>query len=195
MRRVTDRRMLCWRAWLLPVLLITATFLSLPPAARAESPTAATTPSGAVVRAILFWSETCPHCHEVITESLPPIQERYGAQLEVLGANISQEAGYRVWSAVMDGRGIAGDQQVVPMLIVGDEVLTGSVDIPEQLPGIVDRLLAAGGADLPEDIGQLVAAAQASAATPAPTPTARLLASRQRIAQSQNSAARLRGIA
>ena len=37
----------------------------LPPAVQTDEP---------VVRAVLFWSETCPHCHVVINETLPPLQ-------------------------------------------------------------------------------------------------------------------------
>lgn len=48
---------------------------------------AAANPAGtkaAVVRAVLFWTATCPHCHHVLNEVLPPLQQKYGSQLEVL---------------------------------------------------------------------------------------------------------------
>lgn len=48
---------------LLPLLFL----LLILPAAHAEDP---------VVRAVLFWSKTCPHCHVVLTETLPPLQEK-----------------------------------------------------------------------------------------------------------------------
>ncbi|HJS29984.1 MAG TPA: hypothetical protein VJ768_10205, partial [Anaerolineales bacterium] len=37
-----------------------------------------------VVNAVLFYSPTCPHCHEVMTEDLPPLKEQYGEQLAIL---------------------------------------------------------------------------------------------------------------
>ena len=39
----------------------------------------------AVVRAVLFFSPTCPHCHTVMTEDLPPLAALYGEQLQILG--------------------------------------------------------------------------------------------------------------
>ena len=38
-----------------------------------------------VVRAVLLYSPTCSHCHQVMTEALPPLRERYGTQLAFLG--------------------------------------------------------------------------------------------------------------
>lgn len=126
----------------------------------------ASTPEGPkVVRAVLFWSETCPHCHTVITESLPPILEKYGDSLEILSANVSQRPAYEVWTAAMDARGIPPERQVIPMLFVGDEILTGSLQIPEELPGIVDRYLAEGGRDLPEDLRVMLAVSEAAPTT------------------------------
>jgi thiol-disulfide isomerase/thioredoxin len=125
------------------------------------------------VRAIIFWSESCPHCHTVITEALPPLLQRYGGQLEITAANVSKHPAYEVWVAAMETRGIPSDRQVVPMLICGDQVLTGSVQIPQELPSLVDRYLAEGGRDLPADVKELLASAQAAPteaprATPAP---------------------------
>ena len=39
---------------------------------------------GGVVRVFMFYSSTCGHCEFVIKEVLPPLQERYGEQLEIL---------------------------------------------------------------------------------------------------------------
>jgi len=124
----------------------------------------------AVVRAILFWSETCPHCHTVITESLPPILERYGDQLQIVSANVSQQPAYEVWVAAMEERGIPSERQVVPMLMIGDQVLTGSLQIPEELPGLVDRYLAEGGLDLLADLQETIAQAEAAATSPTAAP-------------------------
>ena len=37
-----------------------------------------------VVRAVLFWMDGCPHCHGVLENVLPPLQEKYGEQLDIL---------------------------------------------------------------------------------------------------------------
>lgn len=43
-----------------------------------------------VVRAILFYSPACPHCHVVINEHLLPLLDEYGDQLEIIGAGTSR---------------------------------------------------------------------------------------------------------
>jgi hypothetical protein len=35
-----------------------------------------------VVRFILFYGETCPHCHDVMDEYLPTVYAKYGDQVE-----------------------------------------------------------------------------------------------------------------
>jgi thiol-disulfide isomerase/thioredoxin len=121
---------------LLPLLLL---ILALPTARAEES----------VVRAVLFWSQTCPHCHVVLTETLPPLQEKYGDQLQVLAVELSDPAGYELWILAIETLRIPADRLAVPMLIIGDRVLVGSYDIPQQLPGLIENHLAAGGLDYP----------------------------------------------
>ena len=55
----------------------------------------------AVVRAVLFYSPTCPHCHEVITELLVPMLEEYGEQLQIAGIDTSQPGGAQLYAAVI----------------------------------------------------------------------------------------------
>lgn len=102
-----------------------------------------------VVRAVLFWSETCPHCHHVMSETLPPLQEKYGEQLEVRTIEISDPDNYRLWGAAMEAFHVPPERQGVPMLFIGDHVLVGSVEIPDQLPGLIEQYLAGGGVDYP----------------------------------------------
>jgi len=51
----------------LSLALITVLFMLASPA-QAEAP---------VIHAILFYSPSCPHCHKVINEGLPPLLEKY----------------------------------------------------------------------------------------------------------------------
>ena len=100
-----------------------------------------------VVRAVLLYSPTCSHCHQVMTEALPPLRERYGAQLEILEVNVQEPAGSAVYQAAVEQFNPA--VRGVPMLIIGDQVLVGSVQIPDQLPALIESYLAAGGVDWP----------------------------------------------
>ena len=102
-----------------------------------------------VVRAVMFWSATCGHCEYVIKNVLPPLQTRYGGQLEILLIEIaSQEDVDRLFQTAT-AFGIDKDAVGVPFMIVGDRVLQGSQQIPAELPGLIETHLAAGGLDYP----------------------------------------------
>jgi uncharacterized membrane protein len=102
------------------------------------------------VQAILFYSPTCPHCHLVINDLLVPMQEQYGDQLQILGVDISQPGGSLLFVETLNHFGLPPDQTGVPTLIVADTVLNGSLQIPEEFPGIVEDGLAAGGIGWPD---------------------------------------------
>jgi uncharacterized membrane protein len=103
-----------------------------------------------VVYAVLFFLPSCGHCHYVITESLPPLQDEYGEQLQVLYIDASQPEGRTLFYAACDTFDVPDDRcGYVPTLVIGTTVLVGSGDIPEQMPALVRDGLAAGGIDLP----------------------------------------------
>lgn len=142
-------------ALLLTLLLVCGGLLL--PVAQAEEP---------VVRAVLFWSTTCPHCHVVINETLPPLQARYGDQLQIELIETSDPAGYELYRAAVEAYRVPSDRQGVPALFIGGHHLVGSVEIPRILPGLIEEYLAAGGVDYP-DIPGLTGLKP----TPRPTPT------------------------
>ncbi|MCO5204801.1 MAG: vitamin K epoxide reductase [Anaerolineae bacterium] len=102
-----------------------------------------------IVYAVLFYSPTCPHCHQVMEQDLPPLLEQYGDQLQILAVNVLQPAGAQLHAAMLTTLPPEKVQQGVPALLVGDTFLVGSVDIPAQLPGIVTAGLEQGGIDWP----------------------------------------------
>jgi uncharacterized membrane protein/thiol-disulfide isomerase/thioredoxin len=101
----------------------------------------------AIVRAVLFYSPTCPHCHQVINEDLPPLFEQYGEQLQVMYIDVTQTGGQAVYLEAIEQFDVS--QQGVPMLIIGDTVLLGGMQIPQQLPVLIEQHLTAGGVDWP----------------------------------------------
>ncbi|HEY47086.1 MAG TPA: vitamin K epoxide reductase family protein [Anaerolineae bacterium] len=138
----------------------------VPPAAAQDS----------VVKAILFYLPTCPHCHIVMTEHLPVILEIFNTQIEwvylpteepvepdqvppvimamgdklqILYVDASTTAGGELYWFTIEYFD-AHDRTGVPYLIVGETMLYGSVDIPQQFPGIVEQGLAQGGIDWPD---------------------------------------------
>jgi len=105
--------------------------------------------SAGVVRAVLFWSATCPHCHQVINNVLPPLQQKYGERLDIRMFELSDPAALELFEAMLDALHVPPEQWGVPFMIVGDEVLVGSLEIPERLPRLIEKHLAEGGIGWP----------------------------------------------
>jgi uncharacterized membrane protein len=104
----------------------------------------------AVVHAVLFYSPTCGHCEKVITQDIPPLMDKYGDQLQIIGIDVSQEGGSAFYQAAVQRFGITQDRLGVPCLIVNETVLVGSGEIPDQFPGIIESTLKAGGNNWPD---------------------------------------------
>jgi uncharacterized membrane protein/thiol-disulfide isomerase/thioredoxin len=101
-----------------------------------------------VVRAVLYYSPHCGHCHTVIEEVLPPLLERYGAQLEILRVDVTEPLGAAQFQAAVEKFRLPSAG--VPLLVIGDEYLIGSVDIPGKFPALIEKYLAQGGVDWPD---------------------------------------------
>lgn len=155
---------------LVAFFLIVAFILGWGQPARAQTPTPAP-----AVHAVLFYSPTCGHCAYVINEVLPPLFTQYGNQLQMIGVDVTHPDGQTLFLTALQLLNV--ERASVPFLVVGDTYLVGSVDIPEQFPGLIDQHLASGGVDWPAIPGLLeligaVEATQAAASSPTPlTPT------------------------
>lgn len=124
-----------------------------------------------VVHAAMFWMSTCPHCHVVLEEVLPPLQQRYGDQLQITLIEVKSE---REWNwLVQTGMALGVPQEYlgVPLLIIGQRALMGSEQIPAELPGLIEQHLAAGGVALPNLPGLSQALAATPVSTGQPTPS------------------------
>jgi len=86
----------------------------------------------------------------VIQEDLPPLFDKYGAQLEILGIDVSQLEGATLYQNAITRFQIPPDRLGVPTLIIEDTVLVGSLEIPEQSPGLIEYHLSQGGVDWPD---------------------------------------------
>jgi uncharacterized membrane protein len=102
----------------------------------------------AVVRAVLFYSPTCSHCHHVINEVLPPLFEQYGDRLNVIGVDVTQPGGQALFQNTMLKFGL--ESSGVPLLVVNDVYLVGSIEIPGKFPDLIEHFLAQGGTDWPD---------------------------------------------
>ncbi len=102
-----------------------------------------------VVRVVMFWLGTCGHCEYVINEVLPPLQDQYGDQLDILSIELVTQGDMDRFYETAAIVGIAKENVGVPFMIVGESVLTGSEQIPRELPGLIEVHLASGGIDYP----------------------------------------------
>ena len=125
------------------LLVILLASLSAPVKAHAQN-------AEAVVRAVLFYSPTCPHCAKVIQEDLPPLFDKYNTQLTIIGIDVSSQQGATLYQTAITQFQIPESRLGVPTLIIDDIVLVGSLEIPEQFPGLVEQYLLQGGVDWPE---------------------------------------------
>jgi len=141
-------------------------------AAQDAVPPTATAGSGkAVARFYLFYSQTCPHCHEVMENFLPPLYARYGDQVESRYFDIyNNPENYLTMLGLERKLGVPDEQQgYVPTLVIGDRVLIGSDEIQARLETYIDQSLAQGGIDFPslEDLPTVV--------VPTPEPAVQVL--------------------
>ncbi len=128
------------------------------------------------VRGVLFFSPTCPHCEQVMTQDLPVFFRIYGGrprlridstvpereralfllsngQLEILMVDASRPAGAALYQASMASHPVEPAREGVPRLIVGDSVLVGSLEIPARLHRLIREAQAGGGLDWPAITG------------------------------------------
>jgi uncharacterized membrane protein len=136
-----------------------------------------------VVRAILFHAEGCSHCRTVIDKVLPPLQLKHGDQLQIAMIEVSGKESYDYFRQIEEAAKLPPERKGVPALFIADQILVGDQEIPQKLPGLIQKGLASGGIDypalpglsdrLPKATGDVGAC---SVATPCPTPTAQLLA-------------------
>lgn len=136
-------------------------FISLKTTAHAQD-------SGVVVHAVLFYSPTCGHCEFVISQTILPMMEEYGEQLQVVGVDVTTQEGNVLFTSALQTFNV--EQAGVPFLVIDEKYLIGSVDIPEQFPTLVNTYLAQGGVDYPSIPGLAEALDLSSDEAPQATP-------------------------
>ncbi|MBN2385766.1 MAG: hypothetical protein JXB85_02015 [Anaerolineales bacterium] len=126
-----------------------------------------------VVRAVMFWKVGCHHCEMTLSVILPPLQEYYGSQFELLLVQVISMEDVEAFFRMAASFGIEQNVAGVPFLVVGERVLIGQQVISADLPGLIEAGLALGGVDLPANqvLAEILAAR-------APVPTFALPAGR-----------------
>jgi uncharacterized membrane protein len=127
------------------IFLLPAIILISP--AKAQIPTAQP-----LVKAVLFWMEGCPHCHTILDEVLPPLQEKFGNQLEIRLLEVASTEDIVLLYETAAVYGIPKERVGVPFLIIGEHVLIGSKQVSDELPGFIEQYLSQGGTDWPQGL-------------------------------------------
>jgi len=150
-----------WRstAWYLILFFV----LLLPPQVQAQGP---------VVQILLFYSDTCPHCHEVMENVLPPLQAKYGPRLQVRALEISDAKNFELLLQLEAAYQVPEERVGIPEIFIGSEYLIGSILIDEKLDGLIEAYLAQGGVNYPTVEGASTPPVALADATPTPAPAA-----------------------
>jgi uncharacterized membrane protein len=125
--------------WLVSLVGITAN----PQAASAQN-------DQPLVQTILFWTEGCPYCTQALTETLPPLQEKYQAQLSILLVEVATVEDIEKLYSLGADLGYTKEQVNVPLLLVDHSALIGVNEIRDRLPDLVDEYLSTGGKEYPD---------------------------------------------
>jgi uncharacterized membrane protein len=105
-----------------------------------------------VVHAALFWISGCPHCTQVLTNTLPPIKDKYSSRLSLLAIELVTTKDIDALYALGTSLGLAREQVGVPFLLIDRTVLIGVDEIHNRLSALIDQYISSGGvgyADLP----------------------------------------------
>ncbi len=103
-----------------------------------------------VVHAVLFWMAGCSNCEEVMQSLLPQMEAQYGAQLDVQLVEVSSTEDVARLYQIGASYGLEKEEIGVPLVLIADQALVGSEQIPAKFSGLVERYLAAGGVDTPD---------------------------------------------
>lgn len=103
-----------------------------------------------VVHAILFFSSGCPYCNEVLTKTLPPIQDYYQSQLSLMLIEVATLQDINNLYALGDALGLTKEQVAVPFILLDRTPLVGVDEINNQFSSLVEKYLANGGLEFPD---------------------------------------------
>jgi len=126
-------------------LFILFLVLALPVSARA-APLRSEQP---VVHTILFWSNGCSYCSQVLTNVLPTMQDRYNSRLSILLIELVTAEDVDNLYTLGSTLGLSKEQISVPFLLIDHKALIGANEIRDKLPDLIEKYLSTGGLEYP----------------------------------------------
>jgi len=103
-----------------------------------------------VVHTVLFWSSGCPYCTQVITNILPPLQEKYNSRLRILLIELVDLNDIDKLYDLGTALGLSKEQVSVPFLLIDHMALVGADEIKARLSNLIDAYLSVGGMAYPD---------------------------------------------
>jgi hypothetical protein len=133
------------------------------------SPAATASSGDGIVRAVLFYTPGCSSCENTLKNTLPPLQSRYGAQLQVqlVPLNNLDEVN-RLYDTAAFFK-LSKEQIQVPFVVIGSTTIIGEEAVAKELEGKIKAGIAAGGYAQPALPAPLAELAARPTSTPRPT--------------------------
>lgn len=99
------------------------------------------------VRMLIFKSNDCPECVEVLETVLPQLDNDYPGQIETEQIEVGE--GDNILKLFAFEKKFGDTDNDVPVIFIGDQVVGGPEETREKLPQIVPEILVQGGCDYP----------------------------------------------
>lgn len=129
----------------LQLIFAAVLLLAIPINAKADASQSKTV----VVHVVMFYSNGCSYCNQVLSSTLPALQEKYQAKLDILLVDVATLDEVNNLYSLGAAFGLSKAQVMVPFLVIDHTALVGADQIDTQLSGLIDKYLANGGVDLP----------------------------------------------
>jgi uncharacterized membrane protein len=129
------------------IILITLLLVFISPNSTHAEPTQSEQP---IVHAILFYSNGCPYCEDVLTGILPEVQGKYQSQLSIMVVELASSKDVDNLYNLARVFGLSKEQVAVPFMVIDRTVLVGADEINSKLVGLIDRYLSSGGVAYPD---------------------------------------------
>ncbi len=104
----------------------------------------------ATVHAVLFFSSGCPYCNQVLTTTLPALQDQYKSQLSILLIEVVTLKDVENLYTLGASLGLSKEQVAVPFLLIGSTPLVGVDEIESKFAALIDKYLTSGGMEYPD---------------------------------------------
>jgi len=136
----------------LPNLLIIAAFLLLGwtrppfPSHQDQVQSTSTLP---LVHGLFFFSRDCSHCQAVYRQVIQPLQQQYGARLDLRLVEISKPERYEMLLKAEEAFQVPPEERSLPTLVIGDQVLIGEEQARARLSQIIQQAATGTGLDWP----------------------------------------------